>query len=58
MLKNIIETLQDIFKSRQAYDTLEAHIVAGNPQSSEDVEILERQFYEQRRNNMFTFFHE
>jgi hypothetical protein len=58
MLSTLFQYIQDIFKSRQNFDNLEVFIASANPQSAEDVDRLEHQFYERRRNNIFTYFHE
>ena len=58
MLASIIAFFKSIFSSPTEYDTLEAYIVAGNPQDVHDVDRLERQFYERRRRQSIMFFHE
>lgn len=58
MFRTFIQYLQDILRARRDFDNLEVFITSGNPQTAEDVDRLERQFYEQRRNNAFTYFHE
>lgn len=58
MLIKFISFIRDIFNSKRDYDSLEDYISSGNPQTADDVLRLERQFYENRRNNLFTYFHE
>jgi hypothetical protein len=58
MLASIIAFFRNIFSASKAYDNLEAYIVAGNPQDTHDVDRLEREFYEKRRQRSMMFFHE
>jgi hypothetical protein len=58
MLENIIKFIKNIFILPTVHDELEAYIVAGNPQDTNDVDRLERQFYESRRRQSMMFFHE
>jgi hypothetical protein len=45
MLKYFMESLKEFFKSPTIQDNLEAYIVSNNPQTSDDVDRLEREFY-------------
>ena len=54
----ILLALRNAFKSNTLHDSLEAYIVAGNPQTSCDVDRLERQFWDQRQRQAQFFFHE
>ena len=58
MLNAIIEFFKKLFTNPSIHDNLEAYIVAGNPQDVNDVDRLERTFYEQRRRQTMMFFHE
>lgn len=58
MIKSILQFLKNLFTTPTLYDELEAHIVAGNPQSQADVEQLERGFYERRNRQMLWHFKE
>ena len=53
MLKQLIDFLNDILFSPKLHDSLEAYIVAGNPQSSEDVDRLEREYYDRNQQHIF-----
>ena len=53
MIKQILEFLEDIFKSPSLHETLEAHIAAGNPTSEADVERLQEEFFRQRQSLFF-----
>lgn len=46
MLDKIIDSFKKIFEPETIYDNVDAYIVAGNPQTPDDVERLERGFYE------------
>jgi hypothetical protein len=52
MIKQILEFLKNIFRPDSLHDALEAYIVAGNPQTSGDVDRLEQEFF-QRRQSLF-----
>lgn len=39
-----LQFLADIFKAAPKYNNVEAYIAAGNPQTPEDVDRLEREF--------------
>jgi len=58
MFKSIIEFLKDLFKSPTMFDQLEAHIIAGNPQTAADVEQLERGFYDKHQRQVLWHFKE
>lgn len=58
MFTTIIAFLKKIFTVPSIHDNLEAYIVAGNPQDTNDVDRLEREFYERRRRQSMMFFHE
>jgi hypothetical protein len=60
MFKTILETLKNIFHAPTTYSSLEAYIVAGNPQDIHDIDRLEREFYRRQSNNMgsYNYFHE
>jgi hypothetical protein len=53
MLKQIINFLNDILFSPRMHDSLEAYIVSGNPQTSEDVDRLEREYYDRSQQHIF-----
>jgi len=52
MIKQILEFLRDIFRPSSLHDALDAYITAGNPQTANDVDRLEREFF-QRRESLF-----
>jgi hypothetical protein len=58
MIKQILEFLKDLFKSPTMFDQLEAHIIAGNPQTPADVEQLERGFYNKYQRDALWHFKE
>ena len=45
MIIALLAFLKNLFNSPTIHDQLEAHIIAGNPQSAADIEQLERGFY-------------
>ena len=49
MFEQIIKSLKKFFMVESHYESLEAYIVAGNPQDVNDVDRLEREFYEKRK---------
>lgn len=53
-MKAIIDFIKDVFKERTIYDSLEAYIVAGNPQGPEDVDRLEREYWD--KNHRVSYF--
>ena len=56
MFATIIKFFRNIFTMPTVHDSLEAYIVAGNPQDVHDVDRLEREFYESRRKQSIMFF--
>lgn len=59
MLTYFISSLKDIFKSPSIQDNLEAYIVANKPQSSDELDRLEREFYRRKTAiTSFPFYHE
>lgn len=54
----IIQELLSFFKNPTFHDNLEAYITAGNPQTPDDVDRLEREFWEQKRRSSMFHFHE
>jgi len=50
MLNAIIKFFRAIFDNPVIHNDLEAYIVAGRPENAADVDRLEREFNEQRRN--------
>jgi len=56
MFKSLFEKLKNLFTIPTMFEQLEAHIVAGNPQTAGDVEQLERGFYNRyQRNRLWDF---
>jgi len=53
MFKNFLRALRNLFKTKTMFESLEAHIIAGNPQSAADVEQLERGFYNRYQRNVY-----
>lgn len=58
MFQSILEFFKNFLSAPTLFDELEAHIVAGNPQSQADVEQLERGFYERQNRQMLWHFKE
>lgn len=56
MLVNIIAFFKRIFSSHSHFDSLEYYIVSHNPQSSDDVDRLEREFYANRHQQSSRFY--
>jgi hypothetical protein len=54
MFKTIIEKMKWVFENREA-ETLEAYIVAGDPQSTYDVERLHYQYQQQRAKSLYPY---
>lgn len=52
-IPNIFELLKEIFHTPSYHDNLEAYIAAGNPQSVEDVDRLEREYHQRRQVSLF-----
>ena len=53
MFKSFLIFLRDLLRSPSMHDSLEAYIVAGNPQDSSDIDRLEREFYQRHRAGFF-----
>lgn len=53
MFSKILDKIKEIFRPETIYDNVEAYIVAGNPQTSADVDRLERGFYERHRRHIW-----
>lgn len=53
MIKQILEFLRDIFRTPSIHDALEAYITTGNPQTADDVDRLEREFFRTRQSLFF-----
>jgi len=53
MIKQILEFLRDIFGPDSLHDALDAYINAGNPQTSGDVDRLEKEFFRRRESLFF-----
>lgn len=53
MIKQVLDTIKEILRSPTIQDTLEEYIAARNPQTSDDVDRLEREFYNRRRNAFY-----
>jgi hypothetical protein len=53
MIKQILEFLRDILRTPSLHDALEAYITAGNPQTPDDVDRLEREFFRNRESLFF-----
>jgi hypothetical protein len=51
MLAKILKAILGFFDGTSIQNNLEAYIKAHNPQSSGDVDMLERQFYEKLTRN-------
>lgn len=49
MFVGFIKMLKALFEVQQPYSRLEAFIIQGNPQSTFDIESLERKFERQER---------
>lgn len=45
-MKSIIQFIKEVFKEKEIYDSLEAYIIAGNPQGPDDVDRLEREYWQ------------
>lgn len=59
MLTCFIHTIKDIFKSPSLQENLEKYISSQNPQSFEDIDRLEREFYRRKTAiTTFPFYHE
>ncbi len=57
MLQNAINKLKGYFTVSDEHTKLEAFIVAGNPQSTYDVDRLEKQFYAQQSQSAGVYNH-
>ena len=53
MIKKILESLKAVLRSPSFHDGLDAYITAGNPQTPNDVDRLEREFF-RRRESLFS----
>ena len=53
MIKQILEFLRDIFRPESLHDALDAYIISGNPQTADDVDRLEREFFRRRESLFF-----
>ena len=53
MFRKILESLREIFRAPTIYDSLEAYIVAGKPQTPDDVDRLEKEFHQRRQIQFF-----
>jgi hypothetical protein len=53
-----LQGLWSLLKAPTFHDNLEAYITAGQPQTPDDVDRLEREFWEQKRRQSMFFFHE
>lgn len=53
MFNSIIEFVREVFKEKSVFNSLEAYIIAGNPQGPDDVDRLEREFWEKTKINVF-----
>jgi len=51
MFKSVLQSIMQWLSGPTLHQNLEAYIVAGNPQTADDVERLERSFYETRQRN-------
>lgn len=49
MFDSIKESLRKVFSSEQRYSDLDHYINAHDPQTNDDVERLEKEFYEKRQ---------
>lgn len=51
MLGKLYSFFKDLFETKEQLGNLESYIMAGNPQTAEDVEMLERGFYNREQRN-------
>lgn len=59
MLAYFIKIVTDFFKTPTIQDNLEAYIMVNHPQTVDDVDRLEREFYRRKTAiTTFPFFHE
>ena len=49
MLANLLKRLAEMFSSNNYQSKLEQYIAARHPQNTADVEIMERQYYQDRQ---------
>jgi len=49
MFKKILEAIAKFFEGPTIQSSLEAHILAGNPQTPDDVDRLEREYMQNQR---------
>lgn len=55
MFRSFIAYIREFFRTPTYHDNLEAYIIAGKPQDSADVDRLEREFYNKRRQSITVF---
>lgn len=56
MFAGFIKMIMALFETQESHSRLEAYIIAGNPQSTLDVEHLERKFEREERARQAHYF--